>query len=816
LFTDVRSVTIGGSACSAYDVLSSSLIACKLPNKAAGSTNNISVVNSSGTDLTNASTYNHMKITYFNPSTPTVTTGSTGTTYKFYPNGFTSADCAALTASNSTSDDLPDSIVYVRDTRHKQTYRVKRIIDNKCWMIDNLKYIDTSIVNSADGSTGMTYNNGDHNGDGISGDYNTSGGSIAGNMNKAFYNNPMKYCYGASYMPANTLTRCGYLYSYYAATAGTGGSITTTDGVQATGNICPTGFRLPSSKSGSKPTTNGTGYNYADFTVLNASMDNDGLTTGSSTNIYPARWLYDGQWQGIYSGLYYTGGQYSGGFYWSSTMQSGSAAYSIEFYDTRFDIGYYYVKYYGHAIRCVEDALAPPTITDVNPAAVSTSGYHPRVSPYTTSNADRKLSITGTYFRMYNTSIVTSVTVGGTACTEINVTSDTTLECNLPSLTAGDQVVIVTTTAGSSNVNKTIAYNATPSIDNISGTIWNGNTVTITGANLGGTNNATVTVVNTATICDDLTGSATTLTCTLPPVAAGNRTLYVYTAYGVTNKLVTYVAPTPIMQTITSDTCPSSSKIFAVDARDNHTYYIQTLADGKCWMLTNLAYEGGGANTYGDAKPASNFSVLQWSSYPAASYTAAQIIKGGNGIGVSGSSTITAFTEDPTQPKTGTGQSGAIQTGYLYNYCAAMAKQTVACSNSSNQPSQSINDGTNIYSVCPTGWRLPRGGADAATANDASTTSSELVKLDIALGGSGKGRPDGSSANLRSKWLAVYSGTYVAGSTSPTEQVIGGVWWSSTVTSTSVYGMYVYTTSIQPGLKYARTTGNAVRCVLGP
>lgn len=36
--------------------------------------------------------------------------------------------------------------------------------------------------------------------------------------------------------------------------------------------------------------------------------------------------------------------------------------------------------------------------------------------------------------------------------------------------------------------------------------------------------------------------------------------------------------------------------------RDNRTYWVQKLADGRCWMLTNLAYAGGGNNSYGDVK----------------------------------------------------------------------------------------------------------------------------------------------------------------------------------------------------------------------
>ena len=46
------------------------------------------------------------------------------------------------------------------------------------------------------------------------------------------------------------------------------------------------------------------------------------------------------------------------------------------------------------------------------------------------------------------------------------------------------------------------------------------------------------------------------------------------------------------IQAVTSSNCPTT-RTMVVDARDNHTYWIQKLADGRCWMLTNLAYVGG-------------------------------------------------------------------------------------------------------------------------------------------------------------------------------------------------------------------------------
>jgi uncharacterized protein (TIGR02145 family) len=364
-FTNVESVSIGGAACLGYNVVSSSLIACRLPVKTAGSTNDIVVMNS-GVNLTDASVFNHMRITYFNPDVSTVTIG--GTTYGFYPNGFSSTNCEALTASNSTADNLPNSIAYVRDVRNKQTYRVKRMVDNKCWMIDNLKYIDTGIYNSADGTTGMVYNSGDHLGNGGTTAFNTvdeTNAQSAANYDKAFWNNPMHvaYCYGNSDMPLRSLTRCGYLYNWYSATAGTG-TYALTSSVHASGSICPAGFRLPSSYSGTGgPTTTGLLYLYADWPVLNASMYNGSLANGSQADTadYFKNWVPTGAWQSVRSGLYNTSngtgltnvGTMS--FYWSADAATtgNRQAFIAYFTGTALSTNSAYLKYYGMGVRCL-------------------------------------------------------------------------------------------------------------------------------------------------------------------------------------------------------------------------------------------------------------------------------------------------------------------------------------------------------------------------------------------------------------------------------------------------------------------------------
>jgi len=374
LFTNVQKVLIGGTDCTGLNVINTSVIACKLPSKPAGTTHNIEVLNGTapGTDVINAATYKHMKITYFDPSQTTITFADTATfgtsTFTYFPNGFTSSDCTGLTPDNTNNINIPDSIVFVRDTRNKQVYRVKKMVDNKCWMIDNLKYqghtdrngtiiqnydgyqgspiTDTTTVSDGTaGSTGLVFRNGRGPNIPTTGTitytYNTIDGTStqsATNSDKAFWNNPMSNagCYsglssGSSIMDANTLTHCGYFYNWFAATGGTGTySRSAMLNTQATGSICPANFRLPSGASGTAgPTTDGGVHTRADFPLLNASMDLGSLATLGNTNNTFAGWQPGAQWSGTLSGHWNNGlseiGTY--GRFWSSTTGNPSIAY---------------------------------------------------------------------------------------------------------------------------------------------------------------------------------------------------------------------------------------------------------------------------------------------------------------------------------------------------------------------------------------------------------------------------------------------------------------------------------------------------------
>lgn len=237
------------------------------------------------------------------------------------------------------------------------------------------------------------------------------------------------------------------------------------------------------------------------------------------------------------------------------------------------------------------------------------------------------------------------------------------------------------------------------------------------------------------------------------------------------------IADGDFIQEITSANCPTT-RTRAVDARDNHTYWVQELADGKCWMLTNLAYAGGGTDTYGDVKSLTNGGTY---TYTAPRYYVVP--------------STTNFTTEPTAPSTSTDGTG--QYGYLYNWCGAMGGQTStsACANGTSPLPDTAT------SVCPDGWRLPTGnggefGALNTSVNGGSTTS---------------------NTGLRTSWLGQYGGSWAFSSFSG--QGERGLYWSSTQASAtntrllSIYADPEILTNPDVTGSGGKASGFAIRCV---
>ncbi len=147
-----------------------------------------------------------------------------------------------------------------------------------------------------------------------------------------------------------------------------------------------------------------------------------------------------------------------------------------------------------------------------------------------------------------------TVSIGGTAATNVTVTSGTTITCTTPAGSAGARDVSVTESSQTVTLSNAFTYVApAPTVASISpstGTTAGGTSVTITGTNF--VNGATTVTIGGASATGVSVASASSLTCTSPAGAAGARNVVV-TVSGQSATLTngfTYVAPAPTISSI--------------------------------------------------------------------------------------------------------------------------------------------------------------------------------------------------------------------------------------------------------------------------
>ena len=181
---------------------------------------------------------------------------------------------------------------------------------------------------------------------------NTNAIGVNHNTNETFTFNTGAACEtdGSCIMNGNTVmteqvTNGGYYYSWYAATAGTGtASMSSGD---ATGSICPKGWRLPANyTSNPDKSYGGITLAYLGF-YINKSVDYHLI-------------LESAPLQFVRSGNYFGGGFHNvnlGGYALSSTASATGSnyllAYSTTVSPSRTDPQFSYYKYVGFPVRCV-------------------------------------------------------------------------------------------------------------------------------------------------------------------------------------------------------------------------------------------------------------------------------------------------------------------------------------------------------------------------------------------------------------------------------------------------------------------------------
>ena len=241
----------------------------------------------------------------------------------------TQTQCQALPTYTGTNE---DAIRSVTDNRGGTTriYRIAKLADNKCWMLDNLK------LGSTTGTTTLT-----------PADSNVSSNFTLPQVGDSTldYDNPRAY----GPVPGDTgtdATNYGYLYNWSAATAGeTQASITSGN---AQHSICAAGWRLPV----------GGDYNsgIGEFADLDRAFGGTGMSVWSGeANI--AQWQHNGPFKGVFAGYWWEGFDAQGdwGDLWSSSADPDwlGVVFGANFDADGVYPGHYGPRSHGFGVRCL-------------------------------------------------------------------------------------------------------------------------------------------------------------------------------------------------------------------------------------------------------------------------------------------------------------------------------------------------------------------------------------------------------------------------------------------------------------------------------
>ena len=224
-----------------------------------------------------------------------------------------------------------------------------------------------------------------------------------------------------------------------------------------------------------------------------------------------------------------------------------------------------------------------------------------------------------------------------------------TLVTSTPSteLGLGDITARIYNTAGTSSVNLT---NCTETIIDVSGTNYRGATCTYPGGLPGSIDKYNV----------SLTSSWHNATYVLPNSFTIYKTLQDFTNQDCAN--------------LTQSTSATDHRVSLEDSRDGKVYNVSKLADGNCWMVQNLAYDGG-ILTPNDSNVTTTRNIT------------GSIIT--NGTPYQDAPQIYIGNQNTTD-------SYGSKYGNLYNWNAA----TAGVGN--------VSSTSTVYeSICPKGWRLP-------------------------------------------------------------------------------------------------------------
>ncbi|MBR3180328.1 hypothetical protein IKF57_02240 [Candidatus Saccharibacteria bacterium] len=245
-------------------------------------------------------------------------------------------------------------VTALTDTRDSNVYTVAKLADGNCWMIENLRLGSTT-------ATTLT----------------PTDSNVASNFTLSASTNPTAWCeddnatcFDQSMLNSDNTTNSvasmttpdaniysyGNYYNWYSVTAGTG-TYSMTSG-NATGSICPIGWRLPA-EAGQNTDFYKLASTISGKTLLyhsNRWTGADAETVRSALQSYPNNFIASGAIYGF--GF---GSRGASGDYWSASASYMDYACELSFYSDYVYPSTYSNKSYGFAVRCMFGSAFPST-----------------------------------------------------------------------------------------------------------------------------------------------------------------------------------------------------------------------------------------------------------------------------------------------------------------------------------------------------------------------------------------------------------------------------------------------------------------------
>ena len=747
---------------------------------------------------------------------------------------------------NGCSSMNTGEVTALTDLRDNNVYTVSRLADGNCWMTENLR-LDSEY------SVGNNQNNSSITNESLSQGYarSTIYGNFVGlassesqytyytthfnslyytdarsgsatininNMNDSSHRLPHYNNLNVSQHTSSTPTSgnaniysYGNYYSWHAAIADT--SYYQTEASPSTTSLCPTGWRLPRGGSKSNETSNDywnlvvNGINNGvlpsnyDSTIVPTYGSNDPISTIRSVRQYPNNFVLSGSFSGSSSGPSSRG---SIGEYWSSTARTLVTS------SWQYDLSDSYVrpgdvsseKYFAMSIRCIKN----PNELEVT-LIDNSSGQDEVVGrAYAEAGAQTLLPTptrSGYDFTSWNTSSDGNGTdYIGSYTFSPSATNNVTLYTQWVDCSPGE---ICYDGNGGNDIEGTMRSQIVDS--SATSIVLFASNYSRTGYGFAGWNTSadgTGIYYGPNETIEDPT--------ILNTIQSNGLKLYAI-----------WIASAGNIQNWSGCSNMSIGEVTALtDIRDNETYAIAKLVDGKCWMIENLRLSNNQSTpNWGNNNLSQGFggafvglAESETSNYNN-STTANSLYNTGNITGSNQGYRFPRYNNGNTYSRKNSPDSGDAKIfsyGNYYSWSSAVA----------NTNDLSINNQSfETTSICPAGWRLPKGGdKDNENDNDLWYYLVEGINNGTKpanYNDSMQPYYDSNEGIAISKLVRkypnnfVYSGDTINGIT--VNRSYSSLYWTSTSNSASqAYGLYIQN-SVRPNYADTKSYGFTIRCV---